>query len=162
MDGLLALLIVEVEDPLTADHGRAEAEADLERQAGNRRTEDRNKLLTMKNEIIEEVFAKATEGIRNLPDDGYTRWLKAQVARAPKMDGAAAAVNEADGPVMETILRDMPDTGLKPAQAPVPIAGGVVIQGPQADLDFSVESLLGVLRESLAEEIAAQLFAEPE
>ena len=138
---------------------RAEAEAGLERDAGNRRAEDRNKLLAMKNEIIEEVFAKAVEDIRNLPDDGYAEWLKAQLARAPKMDGAAVAVNEADRPLMEKILGE--GSELKLAEKPADIEGGMIIQGPKADLDFSVESLLGVLRESLAEEIAAQLFAEP-
>jgi len=139
---------------------RAEAEADLEREAGNRRAEDRNKLLAMKNEIIEEVFAKAIEAIRDLPGDGYAKWLEAQLARAPKMDGAAVAVNEADRPLMERILSE--SSGLKMAEKPAAIGGGMIIQGARADLDFSVESLLGVLRESLAEEIAAQLFAEPE
>jgi len=139
---------------------RAEAEAALEREAGNRRAEQRNKLLAMKNEIIEEVFAKAVEGIRNLPDNGYATWLAAQLARAPRMDGAAVAVNEADRPVMEKILADGSD--LKMAEKPAPVRGGLIIQGPRADLDFSIESLLGVLRESLAEEIASQLFAEPE
>jgi len=138
---------------------RAEAEAKLEREAGNRRAEDRNKLLAMKNEIIEEVFAKAIENIRDLPDDGYAKWLKAQRARAPRMDGAVVAVNEADRPVMENILGQ--NSGLKMAEKSAPIRGGMIIRGPRADLDFSIESLLGVLRESLAGQIAAQLFAEP-
>ena len=139
---------------------QAETEADLEREAGNRRAEDRNKLLAMKNEIIEEVFAKAIEAIRDLPDDGYATWLKAQLERAPKMDGAAVAVNEADRALMQKILGE--GSELKLAEKPAAIGGGMIIQGAQADLDFSVESLLGVLRESLAEQIAAQLFANPE
>ena len=140
---------------------KAELEAGLDREVGARRTEDRNKLLAMKNDIIADVFAKAIDGIRSLPDDGYATWLKGQLERVPKTEGAQVVVNAADRDTAASLLGQLPgDAGLALSDKSAPIEAGLLVEGAQADLDFSVESLLDVLRESLSEEIASRLFAD--
>ena len=142
---------------------KAELEGDLDREVGARRTEDRNKLLAMKNEIIADVFARAIDGIRSLPDDGYATWLKSQLERVPKTEGAQVVVNAADRDTAVALLGQLPgDAGLALSDKSASIEAGLLVEGAQADLDFSVESLLDVLRESLSEEIASRLFAEEE
>ena len=138
---------------------RAELEAALERETSAKETANRLGLLKIKNEILEEIFSRAVEGIRSLPDDGYARWLKEQIATVPKAAGARVAVNERDTQLMAGLLRDLPgESAMQLADRPAPIQAGFLVQGEQADLDFSVEVLLSVLWESLAREIATRLF----
>jgi len=138
---------------------RAELEAALERETSAKETADRLSLLKIKNEILEAVFSRAVEAIRSLPDDGYARWLKGQLAVVPKATGTRVAVNERDAQLMAGLLRDLPGgSAMQLAENPASIQAGFIVQGEQADLDFSVEVLLGVLRESLAQEIATRLF----
>ena len=138
---------------------RAELEAALERETSAKETANRLGLLKIKNEILEAVFSRAVEGIRTLPDDSYARWLKGQVAVVPRVSGARVAVNERDAQLMAGLLRDLPgESAMQLAENPARIQAGFLVQGEQADLDFSVEALLGVLWESLAQEIATKLF----
>jgi len=139
---------------------RADLEGALEREVSARETEGRLKILKLKNEIIEEVFEKALAGIRALPDNGYANWIKAQVAALPQMEGAVLVANAQDQERLQAAVSAANRSDLKTSDKPVPIKGGFLVQGAQADLDFSVETLLGVLRESLSREIATRLFGE--
>jgi len=140
---------------------KAQLEGTLERDVGARGSEDRLKLLKVKNEIIEEVFAAAIDGIRALPDDGYARWLKKQLLRVPKTSAGKVVVNDADRETVARLLKELPEVAhLTLSENSAPIKAGLLIEGERADLDFSVGALLGTLRESLAQEIATRLFAE--
>jgi len=140
---------------------RAELETTLERETSARKTADRLKLLTIKNEILEAVFAGAIEKIRRLPRDGYAEWLKRQLASLPPMTGSGIAVNALDAEVAKRLVAELPaDAGLSFDDEPARIQAGFIVRGEQADLDYSVEVLLGVLREKLAQQIATRLFGE--
>ena len=152
---------------LRAEHERRVAamkaglEADLEREANNRRTADRLKLLGMKNEIIADVFGQAIRGIVALPNDGYAHWLKEQLARLPKVADAEVAANDRDRELMGRLLREVGrDADLSVSGKAAAIQGGFLVQGPQADLDYSLEGLLDVLKESLAQTVTGELFGE--
>ena len=138
---------------------RAELTGTLERQCASRETEDRLERLKIKNEIIDKVFRRAAEGIVSLPDDGYHHWLKSQLSHLPERSGGRVAANERDREIVGRLLKEIPDPqGLALSEEPLDILGGFLVQGERADLDYSVDSLLSVLRESLAEEVAASLF----
>ena len=140
---------------------KAELEADLDREAGARCSEDRRKQLEAKNTLIEEVFAGAVEGVRSLPDDGYAGWLRKQLKRPGRMPDAMVVANAQDADLLARLLKELPpDAELVLSEKTAPIKGGFLVEGKQVDLDFSVAALLGMLRESLAEEIAAKLFAD--
>ncbi len=140
---------------------RAELEGVLEREASASQTRDRLELLKLKNEIIEEVFTKALDGIISLPDDGYRKWLKSQLECLPPMEDAKIVTKDRDKDTVGQILEETNSgSGFKLSDETVRIRGGFLVQGRQVDLDYSVESLLRDLRESLAQQVAARLFGE--
>ena len=140
---------------------RSEMESALEREISARETDDRLKILKVKNEIIDEIFTRTVGSIRSLPDQGYERWLKAQLSRVSKALGGRVAVNERDAQLMARLIEGLPDNpDLSLAAEPAHIKAGFLVQGEQVDLDFSVEVLLSALRESLSRQIATRLFEE--
>ena len=138
----------------------AQLRAELDRQTGDQEAQDRLQALRIKNEIIESVFRAAAEGIRNLPADGYRRWLREQLLRLPSDQPLQVAANAADLPVIARLLGEIGRPNLSAAAEPAPLAGGFVARGGRNDLDFSIEAVMSVLRESLAEEVAQRLFGE--
>ena len=143
------------------DSMKAEREAALERDVGARETEDRLKQLTVKNEIIGKVFSQAAEAVRQLPKDGYADWLKQQLLRVPKEFSGRVVTNEEDKPLAKRLLGELALNGqLSLSDKTARIKGGLLIEGDRVDLDFSVDTLLGALKESLAAEVAAKLFGD--
>lgn len=138
----------------------AELRADLDRQTGGQEAQDRLQLLQMKNQIIESVFSAAAEGIRDLPADGYRRWLRGQLLRLPSDQPLHVTANRTDLPVIAQILKEVGRPNLTAGTDAVPIAGGFIARGGRNDLDFSIEAVMSVLRESLAEDVAGRLFRE--
>ena len=140
---------------------KAERDATLERDVGGRETEDRLRQLAVKNEIIDEVFARAADTIRNLPNDGYVNWLKQQLARVPKEASGSIVACAEDKPLVARLLRELSANGrLALSDKMARIKGGLLIEGDLVDLDFSIESLLGALKESLVADVAARLFGD--
>jgi len=142
---------------------KARLEAELQREINAAEAGYRTKILQLKNDIIEEVFAKAAERIRNLPDDGYRTWLREQLEAVPAIDGARVVAAESDRDLIAGLLEQL-GGGRSPALAEetAPLRGGFVVRTEKMDLDFSIEALLGALRERIREEIAAELFGGAE
>ena len=141
---------------------RRELEAELERETGAREIANRREVLKVKNDIIQEVFERAVEGVVSLPDNGYAKWLKARVAALPGMDGATLAGNKRDRALLAEAVSAAGRTDLKIDEEPAALKGGFFVRGAQVDFDVSIEALMASLRESLAEDIAQRLFAEVE
>lgn len=139
---------------------RRDLEAALERETGAKETADRHKLLKIKNEIIDEIFQKAVAGLLTLPDDGYAKWVRAQVDKLPEMQRAVLVANGRDRELLAEALSEAGRASLKVAEKPAAIAGGFLVRGELSDLDCSIEALMEALRESLTEEVAARLFGE--
>jgi vacuolar-type H+-ATPase subunit E/Vma4 len=138
----------------------AQLGAELDRQTGDHEAQNRLRLLGVKNEIIESVFRAAAEGVRKLPNDGYKRWLQDQLLRLPADQPLQVTANAADLSIVAQIVKDIGRPNLTVASEAVPLAGGFVARGGRNDLDFSIEAVMSVLRESLAEDVAARLFRE--
>ena len=140
---------------------KAEREAALERDVGGRETEDRLKQLAIKNKIIGEVFARAADAIRKLPNDGYEAWLKQQLARVPKETSGSIVACAEDKPFVARLLRDLSANGqLTLSDKTARIKGGLLIEGDRVDLDFSIGALLDALKESMVADVAARLFGD--
>jgi len=140
---------------------RRELEMQLERDAGAKEIEHRLELLKAKNEIIQEVFETALDGIIELPDEGYLRWLREQVARLPEMSDAVLVANERDRPLLERAVRE---SGRQFAVGDdnAPIRGGFLLRSENVDLDCSIESLMDDIRETLTRDVAERLFGGEE
>ena len=141
------------------DAMKSELHGALERETGTRQTADRLRLLVRKNEIIDSAFREAVEGILSLPDNGYAAWLKSQLARLPKDAPLEIAVNARDRGVIGPLLQEL-GAPFTLAETPASIQGGFLARGGNRDLDYSLNALMGVVRESMAEEVAMRLFGE--
>jgi vacuolar-type H+-ATPase subunit E/Vma4 len=141
------------------EDARQELEAELDRETGAKETDDRLALLKIKNEIMDEIFGKALDSLRGLPDNGYAKWLTAQAKSLPALEGAALLGTAEDKALLQEVASEI---GLTVSDAAVSIKGGFLVTGVQADLDVSVESLMAVLRESMTEEISTKLFSKGE
>lgn len=137
---------------------RQELGGELERETGDREAANGRELLKHKNEIIEEVFRLALDGVHNQPDGGYAKWLKARVAGLPALSDATLAANERDQALLQEAAAARTDLSVSPT--PVAVKGGFLVIGTQADLDFSTEALMDTLRESRTQDVAARLFGE--
>jgi len=142
------------------ESARAEMQAALERELNAKESEGRRQLLGRKNELIGQVFDQAAERIISLPADGYRDWLKRQLRRVPPMDQATIRVAARDKAPVASVLAELGRPDLRLDEAPADIRGGFLVQGKSFDMDFSLDSLLGVLRESLAEKATAKLFGD--
>lgn len=140
---------------------RRELETRLEREITAKQVQHRLEVLRVKNEIIEEVFRRALEGIISLPQDGYARWLCRQIELLPDVTGATLLANERDRPLVARIVRET-GRSFRIGEEDVHIRGGFVLRAGQFDLDCSIEALMGDLEETLAREVAAGLFGEEE
>jgi len=137
---------------------RQSLENEYEREVGARRAEDRREVLRLKNEILEEVFRRAVEGMVQLPNQGYARWLAAQLRKLPDAGrGMTLRANPRDGELLTRLLKEQ-GSGASMAEPDPSVQAGFIAQGPGRDLDLSVESLMGAMRDALTERVAAELF----
>jgi vacuolar-type H+-ATPase subunit E/Vma4 len=142
------------------DAMQAEMERAFDRETSSRRTEARLELLKVKNDILEEVFRRAFEGVLSLPGGGYERWLRGRLQAAPDVPGAVVSANERDHGRLARLLTEVKGGAARLDPRPVAIRGGFILRGERADLDFSVEARMGEVRERLAQTLAAEMFKE--
>ena len=142
---------------------KARLEDEVQRRINAAEADYRTRILQLKNDILEDVFDQAAERIRNLPDDGYRVWLKAQLEAVPAIDGARVVAAESDRDLIARLFGQLGSgSSLVLAEETAPIRGGFLVRTEKVDFDFSIEALLGALRERISEEIAAELFGGAE
>jgi vacuolar-type H+-ATPase subunit E/Vma4 len=78
------------------------------------------------------------------------------------MKQAMLAANAEDQALLKEAVAAANRPELKISSEPANITGGFLVQGAQVDFDFSVESLMDTLRETLTEETSRKLFGEAE
>ena len=165
-DGILARVREENERKFeeAVQHSEAAASRETARQIGLARHEGRLKALAAKNRVIDEVFREAGERIYSLPEQEYldlmTDWLKA----LPSGVGGVLRVSSRDlsrfsKAFLEKINRDrVQNGGFTGVEADSGIIGGFVVIGPDYTINATIENKISDLRESLAGDIAKELF----
>ena len=135
-----------------------ELQADLDRQVGDAETKNRREVLRIKNEIIAELFGKALDGIVSLPGNGYAEWLGAQLKKLPNAGKEMTLrVHPRD---KELVARQIRALGIAAPVADLDedVRGGFVAQGKGRNLDFTTDSLMQEMRETLTEKAVSKLF----
>ena len=139
---------------------RAAAQAALDHETSALEGRHRLTTLARKNELLDELFQSAAQGVVSRPGEGYRAWLRAQLARLPAEEAFELTANPRDRTVLAELLRELRRPNLRLSNRSCFVKGGFIAIGRSSDLDCSVEALMGVLRDALTERAAAMLFDE--
>jgi V/A-type H+/Na+-transporting ATPase subunit E len=134
------------------------------RQVGLARHEGRLEVLQAKNRLIDRVFRDAEQWVGTLSDGDYLSLLEGWLKKLPPEAGGMLRVNPRDGKRLSRGFLDRVNTG-RPAEGRFTgvetddrIQAGFVVSGGAYTVDFTVENLMNELRDSLAGELAKELF----
>ena len=142
------------------------AAEDVARQAGQRRLsqlessaqmEAKSVVLAAKQACMDEVFAKALETLKALPEAEYIGLLAEMAKKASRTGKEEIILNAAD---KERFGKQVAEkAGLKLAEETRDMAGGLTLRDGNIEINCAFETKLRVLRESMAAEVANILFA---
>ena len=142
------------------------AAEDVARQAGQRRLsqlessaqmEAKSVVLAAKQACMDEVFAKALETLKALPEAEYIGLLAEMAKKASRSGKEEIILNAAD---KERVGKQVAEkAGLKLAEETRDMAGGLTLRDGNIEINCAFETKLRVLRESMAAEVANILFA---
>lgn len=125
--------------------------------------DNRLQILSAKNKAIDEVFKRVTDKVASLPDDEYLdlvgSWLKALPADA----GGELRVNPKDeqkfSASLDALNASRQGAGkFAKVTADPKVSGGAVVNGPDYNIDCTIERRLLELRETSAGDLARVLF----
>lgn len=142
----------------------AAAARETARQVGLARHEGRLEVLHAKNLVLDEVFRKAKDRIVSLPDTEYLTLMEAWLKSLPSAVGGTLRVSPRDEKrfTKEFLDRVNAGRGLEGKFTSVitdsQISGGFRVVGENYTVDSTIENKVGDLRESLAGELARELF----
>jgi V/A-type H+/Na+-transporting ATPase subunit E len=144
----------------------AETAADREtaRQVGLARHEGRLEVLHAKNRLIDRVFRDAEQWVDTLSDGDYLSLLEGWLKKLPPEAGGMLRVNTRDGERLSREFLDRVNTGrpeggrFTGVETDARIHAGFVVSGGAYTVDFTIENLMNELRDSLAGELAKELF----
>lgn len=124
-------------------------------------------LLSAKQEMLEQVFEQALEGLTLLPDAEYSALLADMAARAAVTGGEEVVVSPRDrqrlgdgflaGANERLAARGLPGR-LTFAAGTRPLRGGLILSSGDIEMNCSFERTLASLRDDLEPVIAAMLF----
>jgi vacuolar-type H+-ATPase subunit E/Vma4 len=143
----------------------ARAERETARELGRARHEGRLAVLAAKNAVLDGVFARARDAFRATNDWDYRGLLGGWLKSLPAETGGALRVNPRETKRFPREFVDWINEGRSgPGRftdvVPDPaVPNGLVLEGADFTVDFTVERRLARLRESLAAELSRELFA---
>ncbi len=138
---------------------RTAFQAAVEQETNTLEGRNRQAVLARKNEILDQVFQAATQGVLNLPADGYRAWLRTQLTRLPD-EPLEILTNPRDRDATADLLRELRRPNLRLSGRSAFVKGGFLAVGASRDFDYSLDALMSVQREALTERVAALLFGE--
>lgn len=122
-------------------------------------------LLSAKNAVIDQVFDKAVEKLVGLPSGGYKELLLRWLGEAATDDPAELLLNARDKQALGPELVDRINQGrsagpaITLAEDSAQITGGFVLRTARYEIDRTLDSIIASLKEDMAPEVAAELFA---
>jgi vacuolar-type H+-ATPase subunit E/Vma4 len=148
------------------DIRRAQAAEDTEtaRQIGLARHEGRLEVLHAKNRMIDEVFLMAAEKIRSLPAKDYLEMIAFWLKVLPAEVGGTLKVSPGDAELLSGAFLEEVNTvrhrsgKFTAVVSDRRINGGFMVEGADFSVDSTIDSKLKELRETLAGDIARELF----
>lgn len=142
---------------------RAKIERKCERRVIQERSQHNLALLEHRNEILDQLFEKATQQISNLPADEYQDLLAKWINEVPEDTSGTIVCHTDDVDRIRPLVDDLnasrsEDAQLDLKEADHPKHGGVIFQTGKFEIDMSVKTRINTLREELAPVIAEKVF----
>lgn len=131
--------------------------------------ENRKALLKVKQEIIDEVFEKAKEKIKALPDEQYRNLIADMLMRSTVTGNEEVIISETDRQritpeFIQEINKKLKDIGkegnLRISDVFRDMIGGFILKSKDVEINSTFDSLIKMEREELETEIAKILFEE--
>lgn len=144
--------------------GEAAAVSETSRQVGLARHEGRLSVLQSKNRVLDQVFLKAKEQIIAFPGQEYLGLMETWLKSLPATVGGTLRVSPRDEQRFTKEFLDRVNAGRAPegrftsVEADARISGGFRVTGDNFTVDSTIENKVGDLRESLAGDLARELF----
>ena len=165
-DALLARSREENERAFQEAARQAEAAAAREtsRQVGLARHEGRLEVLQAKNRVIDEVFQKAVERLASLSDAEYLDLMAGWLRRLPAEVGGGIAVGPRDEKrftmaFLDRVNAERLESGrFTGVTVDSRITAGFMVTGDTYSVNSTLDNRMSELRESLAGELARELF----
>ena len=132
------------------EKAQKEAERIRERVFASEELKVRDSVLRAKQKVVDEVFLKAKEGLRNLPEDKFIKFVEKSL-KGLKLSGNEKIM------VPKKYEKIKLDISL-PIEASDRVSSGFLVEGESSTLNFSFEDLLDFSREDLEKEVLAQIF----
>lgn len=124
--------------------------------------EKRVKLLTAKWEYMDKAFAAGVEMLRTMPDEEQLRFLSGLLAKYQRED-AELIFNKADcerigKTLVDTVNSDPKSLKVVLAEETGDFSGGFIIKEGRIETDFTYDTIVSRMKESLEEDVFAILF----
>lgn len=143
----------------------AESEEQKNRRLATLRGEYRMQLLSLKTQLIDDIFTQAITQIITLPDEEYLSLLERWLLKTERDESGRLFVNATDlkrigHTWIERVnrLRGKGEISLSPD--PIDIKGGFIFKTEKFEIDYTLDTLLDTLREELSPHMARELFDE--
>ena len=140
----------------------AEAEALYARLVAASDTEAKKSALAVKQELLNEVFAKAVGKLRTLPDAKYVALLAALAVKASETGSEQIILNPADRAKFgEAVVAEANRTSGKAltlSEETRPIVGGLILSQGRIEVNCTLDTLAAQRRSALSIEAAKLLF----
>lgn len=147
------------------EEARRETERRCERRVLQKRAEHNLALLRKRNAILDDLFDRAADQIRQMPDEQYRELIAGWMQEVPSDTPGRLLCNEEDEERLRPLIQQINDereaeAALELVPGDRPEEGGVIFSTEKFEVDMSVETRITDLRERLAPEVAQQVFPE--
>ncbi|MDE7244087.1 MAG: V-type ATP synthase subunit E [Oscillospiraceae bacterium] len=155
----------EAEAASAAAAGKEAAKRHAERLESSAHMEAKKQFLAAKQECLDAAFVRAQKELLSLPDDQYAGLLAKMACRASKSGREEILLNEKDRKrVGEQVVAKANEMlrrkgKLTLSEETREMEGGLTLKDGSVEVNCAFETELRVLRENMAAEIAAILFA---
>lgn len=145
---------------------QAELEANRNLELIKVRSANGLEILSRKNEIVEKIFEDATKQFEQLPQDQYVALLERQLLSVDPNAPGEVHANPRDLPLLRDQVipkvNEQRRDGAKfsAAEQPIDVRGGFIFRSQRFELDNTLEAIVRRLKETLAVEIATEIFRD--
>jgi len=143
------------------------AEDRKSRMLANARMSVAKDYLTARHGLLEEVFAKAKERVRQMPEGDYQKLISKLMVKAVETGDEEVVIGKGDSRITEKLVKEV-NRQLGPgyrgnlhlSSARADISGGFILRRGKVQVNVSMDVLMKQARESLEREITQILFGD--
>jgi vacuolar-type H+-ATPase subunit E/Vma4 len=135
--------------------GKEKAEAERKRKIIEANMEGKKEILFEKRAILEKLFTRSLDKLKNLGEEEYLGLVKSLLASAPQ--GGEIIISPQDKRITAEFLQELKREDLKISSGEE-VQAGFILKGSEVIVDCSFGTLLKVLEEDLEPKVAKILF----